>query len=95
MIPPASKKSISGIPTLNREKFSLIYFLIDSRKYEEPPQDWRIPSGQQKIWLYDEVSKNSQFKYFLHDILFSDGSTITIPFFDVVVATSVDEAFRD
>jgi hypothetical protein len=69
---------------------SLIYFLWSQQIEQAHPQrDWPF-STRHIHWLYDEIDVERQSSlppFYWHRILWSNGSIISIPFFDVVVQT--------
>ena len=83
-LPPWSGITILSIRRED-EIVLLIYVLGDPVKKHEPDEAWPF-SRRRTHWLYDEVDlvPDSQ-GLFVHRILFSDGSTLKIPFISVLV----------
>ena len=86
--PSGSSKSASPrVLTLGlhqgNEMVVLYYFLTDSPKESRRPRNWPF-SHERKHWLYDEIAITAA-AVFMHQILWSDGSELAIPFADVIV----------
>jgi hypothetical protein len=73
----------------------LLYLLWHRVRRSTPPEDWPF-SSEKQAWLYDELDVDQRGRgMFWHRILFSDGTELEIPFFDVLVQrVSVDELVR-
>lgn len=66
---------------------NLVYFLWDKLGQTRIKKQWPF-SKRHSHWLYDEIDvrrETSTQPLYVHRILLSDGRTLTVPFFDVVV----------
>jgi hypothetical protein len=88
---PLSPLPVAGIfLKLDSKNIHIFYFLWGGIVQARAPKGWPF-SKSRTHWLYDEVDlERRQPALFWHRILLSDGRTIAIPFYDVVV-----QAFSD
>ena len=71
---------------------NLIYLLWSRMEQSPPEADWPF-SGLRTHWLYDEIDvepRPSYFPFYRHEILWSDGRVVSIPFFDVIIQSYSD-----
>ena len=63
------------------------YALTDKLRRIDSPEDWSLAGNKSVYWLYDELDLNGVSPgTFVHSILFSDGTTLVIPFSALEVA---------
>lgn len=94
MIKPASRAG----PGIHRNAMFLVleirkhlavvsYELTQKLQRIDSPDGWSLAGNSNVYWLYDEVALNgSNPNSFVHRILFSDGTTLVVPFSAIEVA---------
>jgi hypothetical protein len=68
---------------------NMVYLLWSEVEQMPPASNWPF-SECRKHWLYDEVEvepQHAHWRRYWHRILWSDGSVMSVPFFDVIIHT--------
>jgi hypothetical protein len=82
-IPPAGRSPARLIMVLehHNDLTVLSYALTQKLRRLNTPKEWPMGSRDHVYWLYDEVELGgSDQQSFVHRVLFSDGTTLIVPF---------------
>jgi hypothetical protein len=70
-----------------RKHLALLFYTLTGRlRRIEAPENWHLAGNENVYWLYEELDFSEIApRSFVHRVLFSDGTTLLIPFSSVEV----------